>query len=119
MKQYLFVGVKHEEALPVSAEEGLSEGLRLSCIYQHVLAWCIQPVETEVGHVKTHSTIGSEYWTLSALGNCSSRLWITARYLEAQVVAVGLAVSKLTSPGARMSCRIANFGKQWETGMWR
>jgi hypothetical protein len=111
MKRYLFVGVKREEALLVSAEEDSSEGLRLSCIYQHVLAWCIQPVETGVEHVKTRSTIGSEYWTSFALGNCSSRLWMTAHYLEVQVVAVGLEVSKLTDPEGRLSSQTANFGK--------
>ena len=95
---------------------------RSSCICQHGLAHCTQCrmwVVTEVGRGSLGSTIASEHWTSFALGNCPNRLWVTAHYLEAQVVAVGLAVSKLTSPGARMSCRIANFGKQWETGMWR
>ena len=104
----LFVGATNEEVLLVSVEEDLSAGLRSSCIYQPGLAWYIRPVETEVGRGKIHSTTASEHWRLLAQDSCPSRLWVTARCLEAQVVAVGLAVSKLTCPGERLSCQRMN-----------
>ena len=122
MRRCLFAGVKHAEALLVSGAKGSSGGSRLSCICQRGLGHCSRYrtlVGMGVGRERIHSRIASEHWTSFALDSFPSHLQATARCPEAQAVAVGLKVSKLTCSGGMQSYQTANFDKQWETGMRR